>query len=71
MIELANILLCGLQPKAVRCITHLQTHFCIIRDDPSWTIRDARMPCQGTAMSDGDAFRVSLEEMRNGYVSHV
>jgi hypothetical protein len=69
MIELANILLCGLQPKAMRCITHLQTHFCIIRDDPSWTIRDARMPCQDTAMSDGDAFRVSLEEMATSAMS--
>ena len=69
MIELANILLCGLQPKAMRCITHLQTHFCIIRDDPSWTIRDARMPCQDTAMPDGDDFGVDAWQMATSAMS--
>ena len=63
MIEVANILLCGLQPKVMRCITHLQPHFCSIHDDPPWTIRDARMPYQDSAMPDGDAFRVLLAEM--------
>jgi hypothetical protein len=63
MIEVANILLCVLHLEVMRCTAHLQTHFCTIRDDPSWTIRDARMPFQDTAMPDGDAFRVLLAEM--------
>ena len=49
MIELANTLLCGLHLRVIRCITHPQTHCCIIRDDPSWTIRDPRVPCQDTS----------------------
>ena len=47
------------------------TQFCSIHDDPPWTIRDARMPCQDSAMPDGDAFRVLLAEMATSDASHV
>ena len=70
MIELANTLLCGLQRKAMRCITHLQTHFCIIRDDPSCGL--FAIPGCHTRMrlADGTLF-FDAWQRENGYVCYV